>query len=170
VVYTSTRAERDLWFHSEAQERREIEEIPDVERQEVREIYQAHGFQGHLLDEAVENVTSDKERWVRIMMTEELGLPAEPPKPALKAGVVTFVAGLVGALIPLIPFALLPLHPATVVCGIVSLIVLFGLGSWKGRVTGRPWWRDGFQFVLVAGLAALAAVGIGALLRVNPGG
>src|SRR3972149_5478677 len=55
--------------------------------------------------------------------------------------------------------------------GIVSLVVsvwaLFVLGSWKGRVTGRSWRRDGLQLVAIAGLAALAAALIGIVLRVS---
>jgi len=170
VVYTSTRAERDLYDHALEQERREVHEVPDIERQEIRDIYRSRGFEGELLEQIVDVVTSDEDRWVQQMMTDELGLPPEPPKPALMAAVVTYVAGLIAALIPLVPFALMSLRAATIGCGVISVLVLFGLGSWKGRITGRAWWRDGLQFALIATAAASAAGVVGAILKVNPSG
>ena len=167
VVYTSTRAERDLYFHALEQERREVKELPEVETQEIRDIYRARGFEGDLLEQIVEVVTGNEELWIQTMMTDELGLPPEPPKPAFMAAVWTYFAGLIAALIPLIPFALLPLRAATIGCGVISVLVLFGLGSWKGKMTGRPWWRDGFQFALIASAAAFAALIVGALLKVD---
>ncbi|GAC1416350.1 MAG: hypothetical protein NVSMB57_11760 [Actinomycetota bacterium] len=167
VVYTSTKAERDLWFHSEAQERREIAEIPDVERAEVREIYEAQGFTGDVLNEIVRVVTSDEDRWVRVMMTEELGLTPEPPKPAVRAAITTLVAGLVAAAVPVIPFLVISLHPAMIASSALSISVLFMLGAWKGRVTGGRPLREGLELVVIAGLAAGAAVAIGSILKVS---
>jgi len=85
----------------------------------------------------------------------------------LQAAAVTFGAALLAGLIPLAPFAVLPLMPAVVVSLVVSVSALFVLGSWKGRVTGRSWRRDGLQLVAIAGLAALAAALIGIVLRVS---
>ena len=85
----------------------------------------------------------------------------------LQAAAVTFGAALLGGLIPLAPFAVLPLMPAVIVSLVVSVSALFVLGSWKGRVTGRSWRRDGLQLVAIAGLAALAAALIGIVLRVS---
>jgi len=85
----------------------------------------------------------------------------------LQAAAVTFGAALLAGLIPLAPFAVLPLMPAVIVSLVVSVTALFVLGSWKGRVTGRSWRRDGLQLVAIAGLAALAAALIGIVLRVS---
>jgi len=85
----------------------------------------------------------------------------------LQAAAVTFSAALLAGLIPLAPFAVLPLMPAVIVSLVVSVSALFVLGSWKGRVTGRSWRRDGLQLVAIAGLAALAAALIGIVLRVS---
>jgi len=73
----------------------------------------------------------------------------------------------VAGLIPLAPFAVLPLVPAAVASLVVSVSALFLLGTWKARVTGRSWRRDGVQLVAIAGFAALAAALIGMFLRVS---
>ena len=84
-----------------------------------------------------------------------------------QAGIVCFAAAMVAGLVPLIPFAFLPLQGAVVTCFVISILALFGVGSWAGGVTGRNPWRDGLRLVLIAGAAALAAAIIGVLLRID---
>ena len=83
------------------------------------------------------------------------------------AAVVTGVAALIGGLLPLAPFMVLPLGQAVMVSLLISVTALFALGSATASVTHRTWWRDGIRMVLIAGSAALAAAAIGALLRVD---
>ena len=84
-----------------------------------------------------------------------------------QAGIVCFGAAMVAGLVPLIPFVFLPLHAAVVACFVISILALYGVGSWAGGVTGRSPWRDGTRLVLIAGTAALAAAIIGMILRIN---
>ncbi len=84
-----------------------------------------------------------------------------------QAGIVCFGAAMVAGLVPLIPFAFLPFHAAVVTCFVISILALFGVGSWAGGVTGRSPWRDGMRLVLIAGTAALAAAVIGIILRID---
>jgi VIT1/CCC1 family predicted Fe2+/Mn2+ transporter len=86
----------------------------------------------------------------------------------LAAGVATFLAAAVAGGIPLVPFVFLPLGKAAVASVVVSLAALFALGGWKGRITGTTPVKDGLRFLLVGGLAAVAAAGLGALLRTSP--
>lgn len=84
-----------------------------------------------------------------------------------QAGLVCFAAAMVAGLVPLIPFVFLPLQGAVVACFIISILALFGVGSWAGGVTGRSPWRDGLRLVLIAGTAALAAALVGVILRID---
>lgn len=90
-------------------------------------------------------------------------LPA-PPGPVL-AGLATAGSALVAGSVPLLPFAFLPIGWAAGTSIVVSLAALFALGGWKGAVTRTSPLRDGLRFVMVGGLAALAAALLGALLR-----
>jgi VIT1/CCC1 family predicted Fe2+/Mn2+ transporter len=83
------------------------------------------------------------------------------------SGVTTFAAALAGGLVPLAPFAVLPLQHAVVVSMTVSTAALFALGSWTGRASGAVWWRDGVRLVVVAGLAAVAAAAVGTTLAID---
>jgi predicted membrane protein (TIGR00267 family) len=83
------------------------------------------------------------------------------------SGVVTCLAALLGGLVPLAPFVLLPLPAAIYASVAASVVALFVLGSVIGRISGSTWWRDGIRLLLVAGLAALASAAVGAALRVG---
>jgi VIT1/CCC1 family predicted Fe2+/Mn2+ transporter len=82
------------------------------------------------------------------------------------AGLVTGTAALVGGLVPLAPFAVLPLPAALVASLAVSLAALFGLGAVTATLTRRSAWRGGMRLVLIASAAAVAAASIGVVLRV----
>src|SRR5881397_2049135 len=57
VAYTSFGSERDYYRAAQAKEKEEVETAPEQERQEVRDIYAAKGFDGELLDRVVEKIT-----------------------------------------------------------------------------------------------------------------
>jgi VIT1/CCC1 family predicted Fe2+/Mn2+ transporter len=83
------------------------------------------------------------------------------------AALATFAAALAAALVPLAPFAMLPLGPAMVTAAVLSVAALFALGAWTGGITGDRWWRCGSRFVLIGGLAAAAAAVVGVVLGTN---
>lgn len=98
------------------------------------------------------------------------GPDAAPPavgalSPVVSGG-VTFAAALVGGLVPLVPFTLLPLAAAVPVSMAISITALFGLGFVIGRVSATVAWRSGVRLVVVASVAALAAALVGASLPV----
>jgi VIT1/CCC1 family predicted Fe2+/Mn2+ transporter len=87
--------------------------------------------------------------------------------PPFASGFVTFAAALVGGLLPLAAFLVLPLPSAVVASVGVSVVALFLLGLAIGRISGSVPWRDGIRLVLVAGVAALAAAAVGAAMTVD---
>ena len=66
VIYTSTKAAKEYYYAELEREKKEIENIPDLEIEEVREIYYNKGFRGKQLDNIVKKITSDKELWLDI--------------------------------------------------------------------------------------------------------
>ena len=161
--FLGTKSEHDDIKRLEAIERRHIEMAPEGEREEVRQIFAAKGFAGHDLERIVELITSDPERWVRTMLTEEYGLPLQP-RSAWIAAVTTFSAFALCGLVPLLPF-LIGISRPFIVSMILTGAVFFAIGSVKSRWSMVSWWRSGVSTLLVGGIAAGLAYAVGVLLK-----
>jgi VIT1/CCC1 family predicted Fe2+/Mn2+ transporter len=74
VAYTSTLAEDDFYHSEREREHRHIHLAPDVEIEEIRDIYRSKGFDGETLEKIVEVITSNPDVWVNVMMAEEFQL------------------------------------------------------------------------------------------------
>ena len=59
VAYTSTLANDDLYLSEREREYRHIHLAPDVEIEEIRDIYRRKGFEGETLEKIVEVITSN---------------------------------------------------------------------------------------------------------------
>ena len=161
--FLGTKAEHDDMKHIEAIEQRHINLAPEGEREEVRQIFAGKGFEGDDLNRVVELITADRHRWVRTMLTEEYGLPAQARSPWL-AAMSTFSAFIVCGLVPLIPFLLGTSEPLWASIFLTGA-VFFVIGSVKSSWSTVSWWRSGVSTLLVGGAAAALAYAIGITLR-----
>jgi vacuolar iron transporter family protein len=153
-AYVSAKAYRSYYRAELRKEVEEMREKPEVEREEVREIYRERGFEGELLDRVVDTITSNPRTWLRVMMSEELGLSAQFGRP-LAAAAVVFVAFVAGGVVPVVPFLIGSGTGALLVAFGITAAALLGAGAFRSRYTGeRP---------MVAGLelVGMAAVGVG---------
>lgn len=157
VGYTSTVSERDYYQAERAREAAEIDRAPEVERQEIRDIYAGKGFSGELLDRVVETITANRDRWLETMMSEELHLQGVETPDILRSAIVITIATLVGHLLPLLPFLVLSRTPALIVAIVSSAVVLFGVGVYSALTLVGDWRRSGLKMVVIG----LGAAGIG---------
>jgi VIT1/CCC1 family predicted Fe2+/Mn2+ transporter len=161
--YLATRSEREEFDHAEAVERRHIQTVPEGEREEVSEILRGLGVVGDLLGRVVAAITADRDRWVRVMLRYEYGLPAVVRSPWRAAG-STFSAFLVCGLVPLLPFVV-GLKSAVLVASIATSLTFVLIGALKSRWSIEPWWQSGLVTLAIGGGAATVAFVIGAWLR-----
>jgi VIT1/CCC1 family predicted Fe2+/Mn2+ transporter len=161
--FLGTKAELDDWRRLEAIEYRHIDLAPEGEREEVRQIFQLKGFAGEDLQRMVELVTSERQRWVHTMLTEEYGLPREVRSPWI-AAVSTFTAFVVCGLVPLTPY-LLHLPQSLEISLAMTATVFFAIGSVKSKWSTTSWWQSGLTTFLVGAIAASLAYMTGVLLK-----
>jgi predicted membrane protein (TIGR00267 family) len=172
VAYTSALADHDYYLAEEAKEQREVEEVPDVEREEVRQIFREKGLKGELLERVVEEITADKKVWVDVMMRDELHLTPVAKEGIGKRALVTGLATLIGSLIPLIPFLFVPLFGISVTAATLLALplcaaVLFGVGAYKAITLVGDWRISGLQMLIIGMVSAGAGYLIGRLLHVS---
>ncbi len=166
VAYTSTLADADFYESERAREYRHIAAVPVLETDEIRRIYAAKGFSGDLLERIVQTITDDPDVWVTVMMAEEHQLVPVNRRTAVRSAVVVGVAAIVGSLIPLLPFALLPVGASIWTALALSAVVLFIVGAYKARVTvGQPG-RSGLEMAVIGTVSALVGYAVGVVLRV----
>jgi len=102
-AYLSTKSVKDNYNKHKAIEYWEVDNLPEKEREEILEIYQEKGFEGELLEQVVDTITADKDRWVDVMMKEEL-LMSEETKSPLMMGFITYLSFILIGLIPLLVY------------------------------------------------------------------
>jgi VIT1/CCC1 family predicted Fe2+/Mn2+ transporter len=165
VAYTSSLAERDHYLSEVARERREIHEIPDEERQEIRELYAAKGFKGDLLEQIVDTICSDEEVWLNVMMAEELQMQPVETRGVLRTSVVVTIACIIGSFVPLTPFWFFDRVPSAIVAIIASAVVLFGVGAYKAKSLVGDWRKSGIQMVAIGLGAAFVGFIVGRIFN-----
>lgn len=163
VSYTSTKASREYYQKELEREIYEIKHYPDIETQEIRDIYKSKGFKGKDLEMIVKTITSDRKLWLKVMMEEELHLYPEEKKPVKTAAIVGMSAVL-GSLVPLIAFFFVPASNGILATVIVSMLVLFFVGVLKSRYSTVSWKRSSLEMVIIGTVAALFGYTIGILL------
>lgn len=102
------------WFRLERlhrilkQERYEIEHHRAQERDELRVLYAAKGFEGKLLEDVLDVLMADNDRLLKVMVEEELGLSLAAYEHPLKQGLGAGIGVLISSAICLILLILWP--------------------------------------------------------------
>ena len=156
--YESSKAEQEFIEGIEKSEKRHIDEIPEGEREEVRQIFRAKGFDEELLEQVVEKITSDKRIWLEVMLTEEHGLSKTAPKPSISAAVTFLAFTSVGA-VPLMPYILssLDMNQQFSISALLAGAMFFSIGMLKSVALAQPVFLSGVRTLLTGGTAAALA-------------
>lgn len=168
-AYLSRKSEHQNYEKHRRIEYQEIEEIPETEREEVREIYRNKGFEGELLEQVVKVITADKDRWVDVMMKEELELVPDNKSP-LAMGAVTFVAFQVVGLIPLLAYVFPFLTNESpeqlfLASSVFTALGFVIIGFLKAYVTQSSRIRGIVETLLLGSTAAIVAYFVGDILE-----
>jgi vacuolar iron transporter family protein len=155
VAYTSTLARRNLYVAELDREQREMREVPEAEREEVRVILREWGYQGEELEEMLRRIEAHPKAWLDLMMAFELNLSQVDPQQPRRSALLVFGATVVGSLIPLLPFLALRAADlnAVVASVVLSGVTLFLIGLYEARITVGSLWRSGSRMLLI-GLGA----------------
>ncbi len=161
--YSGSKADLDDRKRIAAIEARHIEYHRDGEIEELRQILQMRGLKGDILEQATQEIAADKDKWIDLMLTDEYGLPRDPPHP-FKAASATFVAFLAAGVVPLTPF-IFDLDNAFAWAICATLLTFFLIGSIKSRWSLAKWWWSGAETLSIGAIAALIAFFVGSLFQ-----
>ena len=167
--YFSAKSENESYDKHKAVEYWEIENLREKEVEEIREIYEAKGFEGDLLKQVVDVITSDDEVWVDTMMKEELKMMKDD-RPPWKRGLVTFLAFNLVGFIPLSTYALTVFVDVSssdlfMLSSFSTAVALAFIGALKGYVTEQSRIKGIIETVFLGGIAAIIAFFVGDILE-----
>ena len=167
-AFLSSRSDIDTYEKHKRVEYWEVENLPELERQEIREIYADKGFEGELLEQVVEVITADKDRWVDVMMKEELEIIPDGKAP-FKIGLVTYISFITIGLIPLLSYLFNSSNedPRTtfIIACVLTSIGFMIIGYLKARVTEMNRLKGTLETLLLGALAAGVAYFVGDILE-----
>lgn len=161
--FSATRTEIQERHRLRRMEERHIEEYPDGEREEVRQILHGKGFRAEELERAVEITTASQHIWVGTMLSDEHGQASVMRSPVL-SGAYTFVAFVLCGMTPLLPY-IFNVPASLTVAASASAVAFFAIGSLKSLWVGVNWMRAGAETLFIGTLAASLAYLAGYLLK-----
>ncbi len=166
VAYTSKLAEHDLYHSEREREHRHIHLAPDVEIEEIRDIYRKKGFEGETLEKIVDVITSNPDVWVNVMMSEEFQMSPPEKGKAFSSAVLVGFSALAGSLIPLFPFFFINVNLSIWISIVTAAVTLFSVGVYKARITvGKPF-KSGMEMAIIGTVSALAGYVVGVIFKV----
>lgn len=163
VGYTSSKAAKDYYTKELRQEKRDLKYRKHAEKH-LRNIYSRKGFHGKLLNDVIKKIMSNKKVLLDTVIKEDMNISLETVGNPLKNSFVIGFAAIIGSLIPVLPFLFLDAAQGTLWSVIISVIVLFIVGSIKAKLTIGSWIKSGIEMAVIGIGAAFIGYAIGALI------
>lgn len=160
--YISTKAQKHFFENQIEREKKEIDTDPQKETQEIREIFAGMGFAKEEQEIAVKRITADKQRWLKFMVQEEIGISPGLIDNPFEIGIISSGSFLLGALPAILPFFLFQDISAALVTSAASvLFFLFILGVLKTRITKMHWLFSGLETLLIGAISCGSGFALG---------
>lgn len=159
--FLSAKTEIDQYYTRRAEEYREVHEVRESEKQEVRDALANYGLSEKAQNLVADELVANEDQWVRFMMRNELGLEEPDGRRAAKSAFNIGLSYVVGGIIPLSGylFTTMPLHGLSL-SSVITLACLLVFGYLKSRFMGEAAVRGALKTVAIGALAAGAAFGI----------
>ncbi|HVM87114.1 MAG TPA: VIT1/CCC1 transporter family protein [Puia sp.] len=164
--YLAGKTESDHYNSELKREYDEVERLPEREKQEVKDFFAGLGFNEELQNQAVEEMTKDKDKWVDFMMKYELNLDKPDPARARKSAFNIGASYIVGGLIPLSPYFFVNDGiEGLKISAAITLVCLFIFGYFKSKITGVNAFSGAIRVMIIGALAAGCAFGVAKLIE-----
>jgi VIT1/CCC1 family predicted Fe2+/Mn2+ transporter len=167
--YVSVRSQRELYESQIELERKELEQYPDEEAEELALIYAARGLPLEQAREVAHALMRNPAHALDTLAREELGLDPANLGSAVRAALASFGAFAIGATLPVVPFLMPAAHVPLVWSVGLSATALFCVGATLSLFTGRSAVLGGARMLSIGAAAGAVTYGLGRLLGVSLG-
>ncbi|WP_342249351.1 VIT1/CCC1 transporter family protein [Sphingomonas sp. OTU376] len=165
--YVSVSSQADTERADLDRERTELAEMPEMELEELSQIYISRGVEEKLArDVAAQMMAHDA---LEAHARDELGITSHLAARPVQAGITSALTFAVGAAAPLLVALLAPTAMVIPAVFIASLLCLALLGALGARTGGAGIGRAVMRVVFWGAVAMAVTAGVGALFGTNPG-
>ena len=163
--YLAGKTDVDHYNMEVKREYEEIQAIPEVEKQEVRDIFGEYGISPGLQDAIAIELSRDSKKWVDFMMKFELGMGKPDINRAAKSAFNIGLSYIIGGIVPLMGYLIMKTpKEGLMLSTFVTVLFLFVFGYVKTRLTGNRPFLGALKTVMIGILAAGAAYFIAGLI------
>jgi predicted membrane protein (TIGR00267 family) len=166
-AYLATKSENELYEAQVSREKREIDDSPEEELEELVLFYQLKGLSEAEAKLLADRMAQNPQAMLDAMAQEELGLSTDARGDPVQSGLAALASTAVGAIIPVIPFFFAKGQAAIVAAATISIVAHFAVGAAKALVTLRSWWASGLEMTVAGIVVGAVTYGVGLLFHVN---
>ena len=163
-AFLGSRAEQDVQRSEIEREAQELEDNPAEELAELVVLYQREGKTYQEARRLADEISQDKDLWLRTLVEKELGISPDDTTNPLKDALTMGVAFILGAIVPIMPHFFLEGGPAITISIAAALTGLFILGVGKGRLVQRSPFLQGMEILIIGAISAAVGFGLGDLI------
>jgi vacuolar iron transporter family protein len=163
--YIGSKSQREIFDAQIHEERHEVETRPGEAEAEVAYMLTEEGLDQDEAERVAAMMARHPEVLLRTMVARELGIHVEDRGGSVLRGALFMgVAFGLGALVPVLPFLLVPFATALPVAVVLTGAVLFGIGVVKSRWSHRSALSSGLEILALAAVAGIAGYLFGTVL------
>lgn len=167
--YISMRSQRELFENQIAFERNELIEDPQGEQKELELTYKSKGMPDDAAVKLASHMMTDPAVALDTHAREELGLNPEELGSPWGAALSSFIAFVIGAIIPVVPYILFASQTAFAASVVLSATALLGVGAIVSSFTGRSMLLSAVRMLVIGVLAAAITYLVGSMVGVSTG-
>lgn len=162
--YLSSKSQREIYLAQIESERDEVRERPDEAEAEVAFLLESEGLASAAARRVAAELAHEPKVLLKTMVEKELGLVVDEGHGPLQGAIIMGTSFGLAALVPILPYLLLPAGSAIWASLILSGVVVFAIGVVKARWTKRNPIGSGLEVVALAAFGGIAGYFFGSLL------
>lgn len=163
--YLSNRSEYEVNQARIAEEKEEIKHYPELEKQELLQLFRRDGWPNDLADTMADTASKNPNLMLTEMMYRELRFDDKSSQTAVRNGLLMFFSYVLGGLFSLSAYFVFEINVAMPISMAITLASLFGLGALTTKYSNVLWWKAGGRVLLLGLVALLAGYLIGSVAQ-----
>ncbi len=169
--YIGSKSQREIFDAQIHAERHEVRDRPGEAEAEVAYMLTEEGLDEAEAAKIAAMMARHPEVLLRTMVARELGIHVEDRGGSVLRGALFMGAAFgLGALVPVLPFLVVPFAMALPVAAVATGLVLFAIGVVKSRWSHRSAITSGLEILALAAIAGIAGYAFGTVLPQLLGG